>query len=94
MTTQTEYNATSYRTPALATRAAVVDWATACGTESEEDAAEMIASDTRWYAEELADLVRKGDWTIPNVDDADDVDVAEELLLDFVTEHVDLDSLG
>jgi len=82
----TQYGNSLFNTPAEATRAAVIDWVTACGTESEEDAAEMIASDTRWYAEELADLVGRDEWAIPNVEDADDPDVAEELLLDFVGE--------
>ena len=83
----TQYGSELFNTPAEATRAAVVDWATVHGTCAvAEDAAKEIASDTRGYAEELADLVGRGDWTIPNVEDADDPDVAEELLLDFVGE--------
>lgn len=82
----TTYAGTSYRTKAEATRAAVYDWVTATGTETEAAAVDAIRTRGEYLAEELASLVARQEWYIPNVDDADDPQVAMELLLDFADE--------
>jgi len=80
----TEYAGTLYDTTAEATRAAIYDWASAHGSFTEAQVVEDLEGHVDAHAEELADLVSRGEWHIPGVDDADDPAVARELLLDLL----------
>ena len=82
----TIYAGSSYDTPLDATREAVYDFATAMGNESVEDSVVFVRENLDSLAEELADLVRRGEWYIPNVDDAYELEVASGLLEDFLEE--------
>lgn len=83
----TTYAGTGYNTPREATRAAVIDWITATGQNgTPEQCVSDVRENLQNYADELAELVSRDEWEIPNVPDAGDPEVVVELLLDFLEE--------
>lgn len=75
------YQGDRYDSPGDAIRAAIIDWATACGKLEVEEAAANIEAN---FEEAVTDFAESG-WNVPNVGQPSEQE-ARELLLDFIGE--------